>query len=977
MKIAFYLLLVATAFSVVGCSSEETKKRKDISFLCDAEKTVGDSIIATNQFKVSGAPARSKDRARSGKYSLKLNDKFSYGYEFRIRNIKKGQIIEVNAWKNADAESGAIVITPEGLPKGSTEGYTSSGHIRELKGEWGKMSAMFVAQRDYDSVSCFVYNLSEKSVYVDDFSVQVYFDTKKPKPEAYSQTMRLDIPKQAQDSLDNFRNLALERKVITDDLKAYVRAYIHINGERAPIELRLKGDWTDHVESNKVSYRIKMCDGYAYKGLRTFSIQNPSTRSFLMEWFAHELYENEDILTTKYEMIPVVINGKNKGVYAMEEHFDKQLLEARKRREGPIMKFDESGVWQMHLDMMKENIYRAAPSFESAEITVFKKNRTKKNPVLFAQFREAQSKMEALRNRDADVANYFDVESLAKYLALTDLINGKHGLTWHNQRYYFNPVTQRLEPIAYDCFVEINLLLKQHELIGLMDPTSTNYAMVRSSLTNKQVQERYAHYLKKYSDPNYLKGIYKKLDAKIKAVEKLIQFEYPNIQLDKSFFEFNRQSIQSQLKTLNTTEITLAPWPSKYKPLPENFIFTDIALKANVELYHEDSSVQMSLQNFHSYPLEIIGYSTKENKQLIVPVTPITLEAYGKGGVVLADFPVKPRRIHYRAANCGAQIFKCNPEEWPRAVEKDNFTKGVVVQKVQTNDEVRLSGKIMLRQPLIIPACKRLVVEPGTEIELFNGAFLLTYAPIQAVGTDIQPIRVFSRDPNAQGLVCLSSQKSILKHVSFEGLGTIDYENWHLTGAVTFYGASVELQSCRFENNHCEDALNTIRCKVAMNNCKVNQTYSDGFDADFCSGVVKNSKFSNTGNDCIDFSGSVLTISNCTIVNSGDKGISGGEKSRLIVENCTINGAEIGVASKDKSKVTIRNINIVKANYAFAAYRKKPEYGPAKLLVESVKSNKAKQLYLLEKDSQLDYQGKHYVGDKKFDIDAMYAQFSK
>ncbi len=162
-----------------------------------------------------------------------------------------------------------------------------------------------------------------------------------------------------------------------------------------------------------------------------------------------------------------------------------------------------------------------------------------------------------------------------------------------------------------------------------------------------------------------------------------------------------------------------------------------------------------------------------------------------------------------------------------------------------------------------------------------------------------------------------------------------------------------------------------------MNNCKVNQTYSDGFDADFCSGVVKNSKFSNTGNDCIDFSGSVLTISNCTIVNSGDKGISGGEKSRLIVENCTINGAEIGVASKDKSKVTIRNINIVKANYAFAAYRKKPEYGPAKLLVESVKSNKAKQLYLLEKDSQLDYQGKHYVGDKKFDIDAMYAQFSK
>ncbi|MGY8927818.1 MAG: CotH kinase family protein, partial [Flavobacteriales bacterium] len=83
----------------------------------------------------------------------------------------------------------------------------------------------------------------------------------------------------------------------------------------------------------------------AYRGLKSFSIQNPNTRSFMSEWFAHKLFEKEDVLTTKYIFVPVIINGQKMGVYALEEHFDKQLLEARNRREAPIVKFDEEGVW--------------------------------------------------------------------------------------------------------------------------------------------------------------------------------------------------------------------------------------------------------------------------------------------------------------------------------------------------------------------------------------------------------------------------------------------------------------------------------------------------------------------------------------------------------------------------------------------------------------------------------------------------------
>ena len=57
----------------------------------------------------------------------------------------------------------------------------------------------------------------------------------------------------------------------------------------------------------------------------------------------HQIFKDEDILTTRYGFISVKLNGKSLGIYAYEEHFDKQLLEYNQRREAPILKFNEEG----------------------------------------------------------------------------------------------------------------------------------------------------------------------------------------------------------------------------------------------------------------------------------------------------------------------------------------------------------------------------------------------------------------------------------------------------------------------------------------------------------------------------------------------------------------------------------------------------------------------------------------------------------
>lgn len=957
------------------CSSEVEKDvdAREKHFSCSAEKVDGDNLIASGGVELKGSSARSKSKARSGKYSLKLSKTNPYGFTYQQVGLKKGQIIEASVWKNKDAEHGALVIAPVGNKKQ----YLSTGTVRKVKGDWGELKAIFIADRDYDSVAIYVYNLDAKPTYFDDFEVGVYQNTKKPEVKNGSQALHIEIPKSAMDSLDFFKSTALAQGVISDDLKDYVQATIQVNGEEAPIELRLKGDWTDHVESDKVSFRIKMGDGFAFQGLRTFSIQNPYNRGFMMEWFAHQMLENEDILTTRYEMIPVFINGENMGVYAMEEHFDKQLLEARKRREGPIMKFDESGVWQMHEYEQRTGDFLNAPVFPAAEISVFKKNRTRKNPALFAQFEMAQSHMESYRSGVAGVENYFDVESLAKYMAMMDLVNGKHGLIWHNQRFYFNPVTQLLEPIAYDCFMDANSIIQKHKLIGVEGEESNEMSLAWSVLKDKKVRDRYVHYLKKFSKKAYLEDVFSKFEQKVGKVEKLLQSEYPNESLDRSFFQFNRREIQKNIGKLKGINFNKKKEKGEIDPLPENIIFTDIALKVNLEKYNADSSVVMSAENFHSHAIEIIGYSVKPNKNLIIPIAPVKIDAYGKSKVRTINFPQKPRRIHYKAANCGEEIFKCNPAEWGRPSIQSKFGKHVGIQLVNKQNEVRLSGKINLNRSLVIPECKRLIIDPGTEITLQEGVFLLSYAPVFAKGTAEKPIRINGANEKAQGFVCLSREKSELAYVSFDQLGTVDHNNWRLTGAVTFYGAEINLRNCTFQNNHCEDGLNTIRCQIDLDKCRIENAMSDGFDADFCSGIVTNSAFFNTGNDCIDFSGSEITISKCEIKNAGDKGISGGEGSHLIVENCSITEATIAIASKDNSEVFVRNITISEANYSFAVYRKKPEYAPAKLIVESVISNEYNHLSMLEKGSKLIYLSKTYIGDAKLNIDSLYAEYQK
>ena len=146
------------------------------------------------------------------------------------------------------------------------------------------------------------------------------------------------------------------------------------SSEKYKANIRLKGDWTDHLIGNKWSFRVKLKDGKTFNGLNKFSLQSPKTRNFIWEWLYHEILRIEGFPALRYFFAPIVFNGNDLGIYAIEEHFDKILLESNKFKEGPIVKLSESLLWLNRKKYNSDNINNINPHLEITQsyIDVFK-----------------------------------------------------------------------------------------------------------------------------------------------------------------------------------------------------------------------------------------------------------------------------------------------------------------------------------------------------------------------------------------------------------------------------------------------------------------------------------------------------------------------------------------------------------------------------------------------------------------------------
>ncbi|MFK8044656.1 MAG: CotH kinase family protein [Crocinitomicaceae bacterium] len=982
---------------IASCKKEKNSaaftERYTIS--SDLETTVseGGKLVFESdnaQYSFGSGEFASTDFALSGKQSIKLNQDQIYGLNLVLNNVQEGQFIRASVWQKEGGKDGVLSASVKG------EKYINkfrTYYNKKAKSEkgWVQHYLTFVVTKGAEEVNFFIFS-GKQEAYFDDIKIEVL-------PTApdnnLSKSLDLIIPAKGKRKLNKYINFALQSEIIEDKYKKYVKAHLNLNGDTAKVKMKLKGDWTDHLRSGKTSYRIKMSGNDGFYGLKSFSIQHPKTRNNVQEWVIHKIADGIDLLTTRYDFINVTINGFNFGVYALEEHFDKQLVESRNRREGPILKFDETGAWAFNqAKRLFQQKFAMLPYFQASTVSVFKEGRTLSNPRLKKNFEEGRSLLTRFKNGTVDVETAFDVDLMAKFYVMNELSSHNHALAWHNRRFYFNPITQKLEPILFDVIphAKTNDFSNNLELRLTGKPSEIENIFDNQIFLNKKFTDRYLYHLKAMTTDQYLDSVFKVLEPELNVYVKAIAGEDESYVFDKDEYYRNAAYLRGRIDILDSIiqmaeikPIENFDWEKSlvYKSALDTFFVKDVSI--NAFLNEIDSrNYEVEMLNYHVSPITVLGFELdKYDDSLFYFEQPIVLNGY----VNQADSKVsrvvdKPKKLLLEVSNVPNKVFKKGLIEWPSKIEKttreileDGFKNSSAYYSVSGN-KITLKGSAKISQMVYIPSKYTVEVLPGSTIEFKDGGGLIVNNDFTAMGTKDSPISFTCKDSSSHGVTILNADNGVkMAHVNFIGLSNLNYGKWELSGAVNIHESETEMSYVTVDGNTCEDALNIIRSNFTIDHLLIQNTTSDGFDADFCTGSITESKFVATGNDCIDFSGSVVEITNIEIVDSGDKGISGGEGSTLTIRNIDVNGAITGVASKDRSVITGSNVTVTKSEYGFGAFQKKGEYAPAKIILENSKWTEVQVETLIDKGSVISLNGKEEKGTVKIDVDKLYERF--
>jgi hypothetical protein len=361
----------------------------------------------------------------------------------------------------------------------------------------------------------------------------------------------ITIDEKTLEKLDHKRHEAIKKGFLLKDNgnDEFVSAKLNIQNQTYAIKLRLKGDYPDHLSDEKWSTRIK--SDIPIMGMKKFSLQHPGTRNFISEWFYHKVLAHEGFISLQYFFVRLKINGKNKGIYAVEEFFDEELLKRYHYPPTPIMKFNEDYIWTemsqyvdsgIHKGVMWNNLFFLY--LENSSIDAFTLNKMMDDSLSQAQFIYAKDLLFGFLDRKLPASEVFDMEKAPRFMALCEALGAEHALFWNNLRFYFNPDAKLLEPIGYDGTIY------QHEekAIGkqfISDLHEDTY--LHLLLSDSIFVRNYIYWINYYSQADFLNNMELLLKDSIQKNLDILHAEWPDVSLPHEIWNQNREFIQSSL----------------------------------------------------------------------------------------------------------------------------------------------------------------------------------------------------------------------------------------------------------------------------------------------------------------------------------------------------------------------------------------------------------------------------------------------
>ena len=696
---------------------------------------------------------------------------------------------------------------------------------------------------------------------------------------------------------------------------------VRYNGKKYNAKIRIKGDRPIHWQNKRTtSYKIDLAGNNRLWGMEEFSVQKPITKNYAYEFLFHKFLKKTNNLYLKYFPINLYFNDDNRGVYAVEESFSKELLERQKKRNGPIYSLNED-IGE-HYPNVNYELY-------SSEYWI-------------SQYPELSKSAFSILNKvrdsdDINIEDYFDIDRWASYFAVIDMLGAHHGSLSKSIRLYFNPTSSKFEPIGYDAhlgagnfsdFILADFLQENRpNCIYICDEQSWYFKFfkLKNGELNSKFLEKYIYYLNLYSTENFINEFLKEIQNELDEFNLAIYSE--NSKVDKMFWKglgpylYDDQILYQRAKLIKKRINSI------------NFDNYKISLKNNKLIFKD---------NYSNFPVKIIAKNCNDK---------INKKFYLAGNMMI-DWKSGCKEILIEKNESKSYVLSEDITMSKKTIlniskDFENLINHSSVDMISQN-EFEISKNLDLNKNTYIAKNQNFLIKNNVQLQLNNGAILFIQGNIKFEGLSDNKILIKS---DGSGSIIFENNDVTIKHTNIENLGYPKLDQYILYGGLNFIKANAVLEDILVKNSKSEDAINLISSSTLLKNISLENIQSDAIDIDFGSLNFNTIICLDIRNDCLDISGAKTKGTKLTIDKSYDKGLSIGENSNVNIKDLVMKNSRVGVAVKDGSIVYLENIASVNNDYDIALFNKKKEYEIPNLEIKNF-SKKVKKI-LQSKNSKL------------------------
>ena len=912
------------------------------SIFCDAEVTQGKYFL-TDKNTFDNSQTRSADYAFSGRYSSKVDVVNNVGFLYKMRLPKAGERYRVSVWRyKTNIAGGTLVVSAER----KADFYKAENLAVETKDSWERLEIIFnVPPKNLSYLKIYVTTNTTDPVYFDDLLIEK-IETPTVMNPYNPPVVNLEIGKKWLEQLEKRRSDAISTGVLIEDEANWTAGRIFQANDEIPVELRLKGDWLDVLRTDKWAFRLKTKNAYAWNGMQRFTLETPSAKHYLREWLFHTFLQQEDIIAPRYDFVRVRINNKDVGVYAYEEHFERALLEYNKRENGPILKFSDEAYWlnlRREVSSYGEKGNREfIQNFEVTQVVPFREDLTTTDSDLGQQFNIAKDLLYQFKHGTKAVNDIFDIDKMAKYYAITDVMQAYHGMIWHNQRFYYNPTSSKIEPIGFDGFGSKVKQWRNKPFIGYLvyNQDFEDDGLYVELFRNEAFTKAYLGHLYAYTDYHFLAKALTGLESDLRQRELYIQRDTASYSFDEKEILDNARHIRSYLVPFNNQSIQAYTQSS------------------------EGDAKKIKVTNYHGVPLEVVGFGNTVEK---------VRDALKRPKLMEVNLPNQlPKYLTFKVGKDVTHIFYRIPsvdsifhsviQPWAAARPLTPEQELQQQSNIDNNPYFTTSGNTILfkkgayrvNRNIVIPAGYKVNFQAGVKLDFVEGAIFLCNSPVFMAGTKDNPIEITSSDNRGNGFSVLQTkEQSTLSHVYFNNMNTLQYKGWELKGSVTFYEADVWIENCVFQNNNAVSALNIVRSDFEVTRSTFLNNLKQDIDIAYGNGEISYSSFHQAGGTALDLKHFVGKVTEVNIDGSQENGLSVADRSKVKVKALKVSKTSTAVVSKGSSVVHISFIEIKRCQLGFAIFKGKPELSSSEINVDNYQAVGYKYLHHVEPGSVL------------------------